>query len=467
MGKVVIGWEIRGFNPKIGTNIVDTVEATVIIKVKSRKGRFIMDTTMSNVYLKILAEELVPATGCTEPIALAYAAAIVKDTLGENPERMVIEVSGNIIKNVKSVVVPNTGGAKGIEAAVAVGVIAGQRQKKLQVISCVDPSLHGEIWAYMKNTPMEVTCAQTPLMLDIQITGFANNHSAMVRIVNHHTNVVQIQKDDVYLQNTSVSAEAEDNLQDKSCLNVAEIIEFANFVPIEELKPILSRQIEYNQAISKEGLQGDWGANVGKILLQDFGNDVRNKAKAYAAAGSDARMSGCEMPVIILSGSGNQGMTASLPLLAYAEELGSSEEQLLRALAVSDLVTIHQKTGIGRLSAFCGAVSAGVGAGAGIAYLCDGSFEAIAHTVANALGMISGTICDGAKPSCAAKIASAVEAGILGYHMYCSKKEFRRGEGIIGSSVDDTIKNIGILAKQGMQETDQVILKIMTEKCEG
>ncbi len=416
-------------------------------------------------YLSILSEELVPATGCTEPIALAYAAARLRDILGVWPERIRAEVSGNIIKNVKSVVVPNSGGLKGIRAAIAAGVAAGDAGRILQVISDVPAERHETIAAYSQDTPIEIACADTPRMLDIRLTGWAGEHSASVHIANSHSNIVREERDSEVLLEKPVTDSAEDNLTDKSVLNVADILEFADTVDLEDAIPLLQRQIDCNTAIAEEGLQNDWGANIGSMLLAEYPRDIKTEAKAWAAAGSDARMSGCELPVVILSGSGNQGITASVPVVRYARYLGVSQVKLYRALLVSDLVTIHQKSGIGRLSAYCGAVSAGVGAGAGIAYLLDGSYEAIAHTIVNAVAIISGTICDGAKPSCAAKIAASVDAGILGYSMYKNHQEFKSGDGIVTKGVDDTIANVGILAQQGMRQTDQTILSIMTERC--
>lgn len=416
-------------------------------------------------YLSILREELVPATGCTEPIALAYAAARLRDILGVWPERIRAEVSGNIIKNVKSVVVPNSGGLKGIRAAIAAGVAAGDAGKVLQVISDVPVERHGAIAAYSQDTPIEIVCADTTRMLDIRLTGWAGEHSASIHIANSHSNIVREERDGEVLLEKPVTDSAEDNLTDKSVLNVADILKFADTVDLEDAIPLLRRQIDCNTAIAEEGLQNDWGANIGSVLLAEYPGDIKTEAKAWAAAGSDARMSGCELPVVILSGSGNQGITASVPVVRYARYLGVSQEKLCRALLVSDLVTIHQKSGIGRLSAYCGAVSAGVGAGAGIAYLLDGSYEAIAHTIVNAVAIISGTICDGAKPSCAAKIAASVDAGILGYSMYKNHQEFKSGDGIVTKGADNTIANIGILAQQGMRQTGQTILSIMTERC--
>ncbi len=424
-----------------------------------------LTTEIKHAYISILREELVHATGCTEPIALAYAAARLRELLGAKPERIRAEVSGNIIKNVKSVVVPNTGGMKGIPAAIAAGAAAGDASKALQVIAGVPAEMHGEIAAYAKRTEIEIVCADTTRMLDIRLTGWAGEHSALVQIANSHSNIVREEKDGTVLLEKPVTDSAEDNLTDKSVLNVADILEFANTVNLEEVAPLLNQQVACNTAIAEEGLRHNWGANIGSVLLADYPDDIKTEAKAWAAAGSDARMSGCEMPVVILSGSGNQGITASVPVVRYAKHLGADQETLFRALLVSDLVTIHQKSGIGRLSAYCGAVSAGVGAGAGIAYLLDGSYDAIAHTIVNAVAIISGAICDGAKPSCAAKIAASVDAGILGYHMYKNHQEFKSGDGIVTNGVDNTIANIGILAQQGMRQTDQTILAIMTERC--
>lgn len=416
-------------------------------------------------YISILKEELIPATGCTEPIAIAFAAARLRDILGCFPERIRIEVSGNIIKNVKSVVVPNTGGLKGICAAVAAGIVVGDAKQILQVISSVPQEKYSEIAEYANNIPMEIICADTSHLLDICIEGWTEEHVALIRIVNNHSNIVREEKDGKILLNKEISDSAEDNLTDKSILNIADILEFANTVDLNEIQSLLEQQIECNIKIAKEGLEKDWGANIGSVLLKEYADDIKTEAKAWAAAGSDARMSGCELPVVILSGSGNQGITASVPVVRYAIHLGVNKEQLYRALLISDLVTIHQKSGIGRLSAYCGAVSAGVGAGAGIAYLLNGSYDALAHTIVNAVAIISGTICDGAKPSCAAKIAASVDAGILGYSMYCNQQEFKGGDGIVTKGVENTIANIGMLAQKGMRQTDQTILDIMTEHC--
>ena len=424
-----------------------------------------LEPAIIDSYIEVLESELLLATGCTEPIALAYAAACLRRTLEQLPERVLIEVSGNIIKNVKSVIVPNTGKQKGIKAAVAAGIVAGDYKAKLQVISSVPVEAHADIAAYAKDTPMEIVCMDTPFQLDMRLTGFAGDHFAVVRIAKSHANVVHVERDGQILMQKELTVQDDDGQIDKSFMSVAGILEFAETVELSRVSDLLDRQIEFNSAIAEAGLQEDWGANIGSVLLKEYPADIKTEAKAWVAAGSDARMSGCERPVVIVSGSGNQGMTASIPVIRYAKHLGVSREKLYQALLISDLVTIHQKSGIGRLSAYCGAVSAGVGAGAGIAYLLDGSYRAIAHTIVNAVAILSGTICDGAKPSCAAKIAASVDAGILGYQMYCNEQQFRGGDGIVTKGVDDTIANVGVLAKQGMQQTDRVILEIMTTRC--
>lgn len=412
-------------------------------------------------YISILKEELVLATGCTEPVAVALCAANLRDLLGGAPERIEAEISGNIMKNVKAVVVPNTENLRGIEAAISVGIVAGKSEAGLQAIAEVSKEQQAQTKAYRDNTDIRVRCSDSPCALDIFLRGYRGADSAAVRIVNNHSNIVYKEKNGEALLDLSVTASPEDHLTDKSCLNVQDILRFADCVPVERIAEILEPQIVCNSAIAEEGIRNGWGAQIGRILLEDSDSDIRAEARAYAAAGSDARMSGCEMPVVIISGSGNQGMTASLPVIRYAKHIGASREQLYRALAVSDLITIHQKTGIGRLSAYCGAISAGVGAGAGICYLLGGDADAVAHTVINAVAMLSGTICDGAKPSCAAKIAAAVDAGILGYRMYWRGTGFRKGEGIVSGTADETIANVGVLASRGMLQTDRTILEIM------
>ena len=413
-------------------------------------------------YISILKEELRPAMGCTEPIALAYAAAKARQVLETVPCRVEAYVSGNIIKNVKSVVVPNTGGLRGIAAAICAGIVAGDADKELQVISTVTDTQRAELKAYMQEAEVNIAPSESGLVFDIDLTLYApSGDRVRLRIVNHHTNIVLIQKNETILLELPITESSEDNLTDKSCLSIERIVEFADALEVEDIRDCVGRQIEYNMSIANAGLEGNWGANIGRVILRQQGKSLEKKACAYAAAGSDARMSGCEKPVIILSGSGNQGITASVPVVVVAQDMGASEEELLKAVVVSDLVTIHQKTGIGRLSAYCGAISAGCGAGAGIAYLRGGRFHAVAHTVVNAIAILSGTICDGAKPSCAAKIAAAVDAGILGYDMYLENQQFYGGDGIVTKGVDKTVTNIGRLAREGMRETDKTILEIM------
>ena len=413
-------------------------------------------------YIKILEEELIPAMGCTEPIAVALAAAKAREALGLTPERCRIEVSGNIIKNVKAVTVPNTGGMKGLEGATAAGIAAGREDLELEVLSQVTDEGRAAIRACLDNCAMEVVPAGGDRVFYIKITVEAQGHSACGEIVDFHTNVVLIEKDGQTLFQAEAKAEGGSQQTDRSILSVEEIIQFADGLDPADVAEVLNRQIAYNSAIAAEGLKGGWGAEVGKTLRAAHGDSVAVRAKAAAAAGSDARMSGCELPVIIVSGSGNQGMTASLPVIEYARDMGASEEALLRALAVANLITIHQKTGIGRLSAFCGATSAGCGAACGIAYLQGGRYEVISHTIVNALAICSGMVCDGAKPSCAAKIAAAVDAGLLGYQMYKGGgHQFLSGEGILKDGVEATIESVGRLARKGMRQTDQEILDIM------
>ena len=416
-------------------------------------------------FVQILREELVPAMGCTEPIAIAYGAAKAREVLGRLPERMLVEASGNIIKNVKSVVVPNTGGLKGIEAAAAAGAVAGDAGKILEVISCVTGEQKDAIRDYLAGHEVKVRPAEGDVVFDIILTLWAGEDQVRLRIADYHTNIVLIEKNgEALLRSGEVLASGGEasGLTDRSCLTVEAIVDFADTVDPKDIRELVQRQIDYIWAIAQEGMSSQWGANIGKVLRSDYGEDVKTRARYMAAAGSDARMSGCEKPVIIVSGSGNQGITASIPVVVYARELNAGEEKTLRAVALSDLLTIHMKTGIGRLSAYCGAVSAGCAAGGAIAYLYGGGYREVAHTLVNALATISGMICDGAKPSCAAKIAAAVDAGILGYHMFRSGQQFRGGEGIVTKGVEETIANIGRLGRLGMRETDKEIIRIMT-----
>lgn len=423
------------------------------------------DDEKYQAYVQILKEELVPAMGCTEPIALAYAAAKAREVLGAVPDEVKVEASGSIIKNVKSVIVPNTNHLKGIPAAATAGIIAGQADKELEVIAEVSDEQIVRMKEFLENTKITVEHVDNGITFEIIVTLKKGDSYSQVRIANYHTNIVHIEKDHKVLLDIPVEGESEEGLTDRSLLDMKAIWDFINTVEVDDIREVISRQIEYNTAIADEGLKGDYGANIGSVLLDTYGDqDVKVRAKARAAAGSDARMNGCELPVIINAGSGNQGMTCSLPVLEYAKELKADEDKTYRALALSNLVAIHQKTGIGRLSAYCGAVSAGAAAGAGIAYLCGGGYEEVIHTVVNALAIVSGMVCDGAKASCAAKIAESVDAGILGYNMYLRGQQFYAGDGIVTRGVEATIHNIGRLGKDGMKVTNEEIIKMMIEE---
>lgn len=414
-------------------------------------------------YVEILKKELIPAMGCTEPIAIAYCAAKARAALGELPAQVKVEVSGNVIKNVKSVIVPNSGGGRGIETAAALGIVAGKEELGLEVLSQVTEEEKKLLNPYIKATAFTVCPLESEYLLDIIVTVKKGESEAKVRIANEHNNIILIEKNGKILFEKEVDEKEDENLPDYSLLSMEKIYDFALTADLDDVKEVLDRQIEYNCAISDEGMRGDYGANIGRVLLGEYGDGIENRAKAKAAAGSDARMNGCELPVVINSGSGNQGMAASLPVIEYAKELKCTKEQLYRALLISNLATLHQKSGIGRLSAYCGAVSAGAGAGAGIAYLLGGDLEVIDHTLVNALAITSGIVCDGAKASCAAKIATSVDSGILGYKMYKNGHQFYGGDGLVAKGVENTIRNIGRLGKDGMKGTDVEIIKIMTE----
>ncbi len=414
------------------------------------------------VYIDILRKELVLAKGCTEPIALAYCAAKVRSVLGQIPDRVLVEVSGNIIKNCKSVVVPNTGGLKGIETAVAIGIIAGNEKLELEVLKDISEKQITDFKNYLKENKIEIKKSDSNNLLDIKIEAYKGEDKAVVRICHKHTNIVYIQKNDEIILDKNEEEKGETNSLRYDLLTIEDIYDFAKSVDIKDIEEIIKRQIDLNTVISKDGLENSYGANIGSTLLKLYGDDIRNVAKAKAAAGSDARMNGSEYPVVVNSGSGNQGLTVSIPVIEYAKKFDIDDDTLYRALVVSNLCAIHQKSKIGYLSAFCGAVSAGAAAGAGIAFLKGGDYKDIAHTIVNALAITSGIICDGAKSSCAAKIAFSVEAGILGYEMYKMGEQFYGGDGVVSKGVEHTIANIGHLGKVGMKETDKEILSIMT-----
>ena len=414
-------------------------------------------------YIQILKEELVPAMGCTEPIAIAYAAAKATSVLGSRPERLLIEVSGNIIKNVKSVVVPHTGGLRGIQAAAAAGAVAGNADAELEVISKVTEEQVRQIHEYLETAKIEMRHINFGHIFDIAVTAFAGSDKSYVRIVDHHTNIVRISLNDNIILSKDVNEPETGGKTDRNCLTIEGIVEFADIVDVEEVRETLERQISYNMAIAEEGIAGNYGANIGSTLMLGHEYDLKYVMRSYAAAASDARMNGCELPVVINSGSGNQGLTTSIPVIVYSRARNKSNEELLRALCVANLVTIHLKTGIGTLSAYCGAVSAGCGAGAGIAYLQGGGVNAVAYTVVNALAVNSGIVCDGAKASCAAKISMAVEGGLMGLSMYNKGNHFFGGDGLVKNGVESTIDVVGRLARFGMKETDEEIIRLMLE----
>ena len=425
-----------------------------------------MDIKTISAITEILKEELVPAMGCTEPIAIAYASSIARSLLSSLPTSVAVYASPNIIKNVKSVVVPHTGGERGIEAAASIGIVAGREDLELEVLSKVGEKDIERSKELRRDAKFTILPSESGYIFHIRVELKNNSESSAVEIAGNHTNVILKERNREVIYKKEYKDSVESKKTDRSVLSIKSISEYADSVDIESIRETLERQIEYNTAIANEGLHGTWGANIGSILLKSYGESVQNKAKAYAAAGSDARMNGSEKPVVINSGSGNQGLTASLPVIVYAKDLNVSHNTLLRALAVSNLVTIHLKSGIGSLSAYCGATSAGAGAGAGVCYLFGGRENEISHTVVNALAIESGMICDGAKASCAAKIASAVEAGLLGMEMQKYGSEFYGGDGIVKKGVENTIENVSRIAREGMRETDKTIIEIMTgNKC--
>lgn len=417
------------------------------------------EDSLYSIYVQILKEELVMAMGCTEPIAISYACAKATQVLDHLPDRIVVKASGSIIKNVKSVIVPHTNGLKGIEVAAAAGALYGDADAKLEVLSSATREQIEELPEYVQNTNITVQHIEQGHVFDLEIHVYYEQEHASVRIVDTHTNIVQIEKNwQVIFEDKTTSLELK---ADHSALIMKQIWDFSQTVDIEDVKEILDRQIACNMAIANEGIHHSYGANIGHVILNMDSDCVKTRAKAYAAAGSDARMNGCELPVVINSGSGNQGITCCVPVVVYAKELDCTQKQLYRALVLSNLTAIYIKTGIGTLSAFCGAVSSGAAAGAGIAYLHNGTYKEIQHTIVNALAILSGTICDGAKASCAAKIASSVDAGIMGYYMYKNKQQFYAGDGIVAHSVDETIQNIGTLGSQGMLQTNDKIIEMM------
>lgn len=428
-----------------------------------------MNRKIYNEYVTILESELVPALGCTEPIALAYAAAKAKEVLGKMPDHITMRCSGNIIKNVKGVKVPNSGGMKGVETAAVLGITGGDPSQALEVLEHVTDREIDEAEKLLKAGFCD--CVLKDDVANLYIEAYAvckktEKSEALVVIEDEHTNITHIEKDGQVLfhKEKKEYCQEREKTPDKSLLNLEDIITFANEVQITDVEKVLGRQIKYNTRIAEEGLRNPWGAQVGRVVLEEFGEDVKWRAVAKASAGSDARMSGCALPVIINSGSGNQGMTCSLPVIEFGKELKKSKEEIYRALCVSNLVALNQKKYIGSLSAYCGAVCAAAGAGAGITYLCGGTLEQIENTVVNTIADAGGIVCDGAKPSCAAKISTALQAAILSHKMAMRGLTFARGEGLVMDCPEDTIKAVGYVGRAGMKQTDVEILNLMIGK---
>ena len=421
-----------------------------------------------NQFIAILQEELVPALGCTEPIAIAYAGAHARALLGKIPDCVCIKSSGNIIKNVKSVTVPNSGNMKGIPAAAAIGIIGGNPNKGLEVLADITESDIARTKEFLEKVPCKVSLLDTVASLHFIVEVFAGADSASVEIIHQHTNIVHTTKNGKDVLSVPFDpASANAALTDRSGLSVKKILEFADTINLDRVRPILERQIDYNTRIAQEGLEHRYGINAGANLLKaaeaERAVTLKIRAQAAAAAGSDARMSGCTLPVVTNSGSGNQGLTASLPVIVFAEEKKLPHDKLLRGLLVSNLIAIHQKTRIGRLSAYCGAVSAGCGSGAAVTYLSGGSYEQVCETITNTLAVVSGIVCDGAKPSCASKIATSVDAALNAHYLAMHDRVFEPGEGIVKGDIEKTIAGVGAVAADGMRETDKVILRIMVD----
>ena len=427
-----------------------------------------MDATAYANHIAVLKDELVCALGCTEPIAVAYASALARAALGRLPEHVNVACSGNIIKNVKSVTVPNSGGMRGIEAAALLGIVGGEETRALEVLESVTEQDRVKTRTLLEQGICSVGLVEDVPNLYVRTVVVGGGHTAVACIEGRHTNVTELTLDgapislgDVYHPAAQRMTSEDDP---RASLSLASVWEFAHTVKLEDIDELITFQIDTNKAISDEGLHGNWGANIGRTLLSSRSNDITCKARASAAAGSDARMSGCAMPVVICCGSGNQGITCSMPVLEYAHELWASHEQLVRAVALSDLVAVHVKRYIGELSAFCGAVSASCGAGAAICMLRGGNFEQYEATVVNTLVNVGGIVCDGAKPSCAAKISAAVDAAILGCDQALAGCNFLPGDGLVGETPEETIHAMGYVGRVGMQPTDVEILNIMIGK---
>lgn len=432
----------------------------IINNMNANGEKMILDKKLYDNYVKILENELVPALGCTEPIAIAYAAAKAREVLGEFPDHVEMRCSGNIIKNVKGVTVPNSDGQRGIDVAAILGIVGGDASRELEVLESVKQEDIEKTRELAAAGYCTCTLQEDVANLYIVAKVCKGSHYAEVTIINRHTYITKIVKDDAILFEAAVSEESS-NYVDKSLLNVKDILEFANTVDIDDVRAVLKRQIDMNSAIADEGLMHPYGAQIGRTLLQVYGDDVKIRAKARAAAGSDARMGGCSMPVVINSGSGNQGITVSVPVIVYAKEKNIEKEKLLRGLVVSNLIAVHQKKYIGSLSAYCGVVSAACGAACGICYMLGYPYEVVCETITNTIATVGGMVCDGAKSSCAAKISTALQTALLGMKMGLHDRAFQPGEGLVEDDVEETIRSIGRMGRDGMHSTDLEILNIM------
>ncbi len=423
-----------------------------------------MNKKTYDTYVSLLHKELTMATGCTEPIAIAYAGARLRAALGAIPEHCTVYCSGNIVKNVMAVTVPNSGGAKGIDTAAMLGIIGGDASRVLDVLHAVSE----EDIALTRKLIAEKRCdcelVEGVANLYIRIEAQAGEDTALVEIKDYHSNVTRLEKNGKPLIAVSEAGESETDAPDKSLLNVRDIYDFANEVELDDVREVLENQIRCNSAIAEEGLKNDWGAEVGRTILESEGESLVNKARAYAAAGSDARMNGCPMPVVINSGSGNQGITVTMPLLVYAKEYKVEHEKVLRALALANLISLHQKRYIGSLSAYCGSVSAATASACGIAYMLGADYEKLCGIITDSINTTGGMVCDGAKSSCASKIATSVGMALLSMDMSMKGRVFLPGEGLVEDNVEDTIASVGRMGREGMKSTDVEILKIMLGK---
>lgn len=422
----------------------------------------INDTIYKN-YLAILREEMVPAMGCTEPIALAYGAARARQVLGREPEKITAKCSGNIIKNVRCVVIPNSGGLAGIPAGVVLGAVGGDPDKNMEVLSSVTDGQRQRTRELLEQEICRVELLESPIVLHFIIEMRAGEDSVLLEIKHDHMNVTRIEKNkEVLFEKTDEFQE--DEAADRHLLNLEDIKEFSDTVDLEDIRHLIDQQIQYNMAIAREGMTGKYGLGIGRVIKESYSDDMLTRMRSLTAAASEARMGGCEMPVIINSGSGNQGIACSVPLIVYAREMELPEYSLYRALVFSNLLTVYQKMYIGKLSAFCGAVSASCATGAAITYMVGGDIQRIKRTIENTLANIPGIICDGAKISCAAKIAASLDAAYLAHHLAMNNQGYAPYTGILQEETSETISCVGLIGKEGMKETDREILKIMIER---